>query len=173
MRKSLTVHDLCENYLAVTALGLVMGKGGKPKKASTRNVDSGRIERHIEPLLGRKLVRDLTQADVSRFIRDVSAGKTATVEKTENKRGKAVVEGGPGAAARTAGLLGGILSFAVSEGVIPLNPARGVKRPSDARRKRRLSPTEYRQLGAALTGAEADRETEQGLNAIWLLAHTG
>ncbi|WP_338664110.1 tyrosine-type recombinase/integrase [Pararoseomonas sp. SCSIO 73927] len=60
---------------------------------------------------------DLTLADVNRFIRDVTGGKTALVEKTERRRGKSIVEGGKGAAARTVGLLGGILSFAVSEGV--------------------------------------------------------
>src|SRR5438270_158550 len=85
-------------------------------------------------------------SDLPRFIRDVTTGKTAVVEKTANKRGRAVVEGGAGAAARTVGLLGGILSFAVSDGVIPFNPATGVKRPADNKRQRRLTAEEYRQL---------------------------
>jgi len=172
-RKSLTVTQLCDDYLKAAEKGLVMGKRRQPKKASTLYSDRGRIERHIKPLLGKKLVRDLTQADISRFIRDVSAGKTAAVVTTERKGGKAVVEGGAGTAARTAGLLGGILSFAVAEGVIPFNPATGVKRPADNRRQRRLNADEYRALGKALAAAEADRETEQGLYAIWLLALTG
>ncbi|MCH8683874.1 tyrosine-type recombinase/integrase [Pedomonas mirosovicensis] len=172
-RKSLTVTQLCDDYLKAAEKGLVMGKRRQPKKASTLYSDRGRIERHIKPLLGKKLVRDLTQADINRFIRDVSAGKTATVVTTERKGGKAVVEGGAGTAARTAGLLGGILSFAVAEGIIPFNPATGVKRPADNRRQRRLSVDEYRALGKALAAASADRETEQGLYAIWLLALTG
>jgi len=172
-RKSLTVKELCDNYLEAAERGLVMGKGGKAKKASTLYTDRGRIERHIKPLLGAKLVRDLAQADVNRFIRDVASGKTAAVEKTDKVRGKAIVEGGAGTAARTTGLLGGILSFAVSEGVIPFNPARGVKRPADNRRQRRLTAEEYRQLGKALDAADADRETEQGINGVWLLALTG
>ncbi|MCZ2982646.1 hypothetical protein NYY70_20930, partial [Acinetobacter baumannii] len=69
-------------------------------------------------------------------------------------RGKAVVEGGPGTAARTVGLLGGILSYAVSERVITVNPATGVKRPADKKRKRRLTPVEYAALGKALAEAE-------------------
>jgi len=133
-RNSLTVKELCANYLAAAERDLIMGKGNKPKKASTLYVDRGRINRHIVPLLGTRLVRDLTKADISRFRRDVMTGKTATVEKTEKKRGKAVVEGGPGTAARTTGLLGGILSYAVSEGTISINPAQGVKRPADGRR---------------------------------------
>src|SRR5690606_32997046 len=100
-RKSLTVSQLCDNYLAAAERGLIMGKGGKAKKASTLYTDRGRIDRHIRPLLGNKLVRDMTQADVARFIRDVASGKTAVVEKTERKRGKAIVEGGTGTAART------------------------------------------------------------------------
>jgi len=172
-RKSLTIKELCDNYLQAAERGLIMGKGGKPKKASTLYTDRGRIDRHIRPLLGSKLVRDVTQADVSRFIRDVASGKTATVEKTERKRGKAIVEGGTGTAARTAGLLGGILSFAVSEGVIPFNPATGVKRPADKRRQRRLTAAEFRELGKALAAAEADAETGQGINGAWLLILTG
>ena len=172
-RKSLTMKELCDNYLQAAERGLIMGKGGKAKKSSTLYTDRGRIQRHIKPLLGNKLVRDVTQADVSRFIRDVASGKTAAVEKTERKRGKAIVEGGTGTAARTAGLLGGILSFAVSEGVIQFNPAAGVKRPADKRRQRRLTADEYKALGKALAAAEADAETAQGIKGAWLLALTG
>jgi integrase len=136
-------------------------------------IDRGRIARHIVPLLGSKLVRDISQSDINRFIRDVASGKTATVEKTGKKRGKAIVEGGKGTAARTAGLLGGILSFAVSEGVIASNPARGVKRPADNHRTRRLSAEEYHQLGKALADAEEEAETAQGIAGVWLFALTG
>ena len=162
-RKSLTVKGLCDNYIQAAERGLIMGKGGRPKKVSTLGTDYGRIERHIKPLLGNKLVRELTQADINRFIRDVIGGKTAMVAPTEKKRGKAMVTGGRGAATRTTGLLGGILSFAVSEGVIPFNPAHGVKRPADSRRERRLTNSEYRVLGSAILAAEADVETPQGI----------
>jgi integrase len=164
---------LCDNYVAAAERGLIMGKRNLPKKQSTLYSDRGRIERHIKPLLGDRLVRDLVQSDVNRFIRDVTIGKTALVEKTDNKRGKAVVEGGAGTAARTAGLLGGILSFAVSEGIIPFNPSRGAKRQADGSRTRRLTSEEYRRLGKALKAALDEGDVEQGLNGIWLLALTG
>ena len=83
------------------------------------------------------------------------------------------MRGGKGTAARTAGLLGGMLSFAVSEGVIAANPARGAKRPADNHRTRRLSAEEYRQLGKALAEAQAEVEAPQGIAGIWLLALTG
>lgn len=172
-RKSMTVKDLCTRYMAAAEKGLIMGKRNRPKKASTLYVDRGRIARHILPLLGSKRVCDISQADINRFIRDVAGGKTASVQKTDKKRGKAIVEGGKGTAARTAGLLGGMLSYAVSEGIIAANPARGAKRPADNHRVRRLTVEEYRQLGKALADAQADAEASQGIAGIWLLALTG
>jgi integrase len=172
-RKSLTVSALCENYVAAAEGGLIMGKRNLPKKQSTLYSDRGRIERHIKPLLGARLVRDLAQSDLNRFVRDVTIGKTARVIMTRNKRGKAVVEGGAGTAARTAGLLGGILSYAVSEGIIPFNPARGVRRQADGARTRRLDSEEYWSLGRALKAAQDDGDVEAGLMGIWLLALTG
>ncbi|MCJ2012290.1 tyrosine-type recombinase/integrase [Methylobacterium sp. J-076] len=172
-RGSMTVAELCDAYLVAADKGLIMGKGGVSKKASTLYVDRGRIERHIKPLLGRRLVAELTQPDVQRFVRDVQAGKTAGVIKT-GFRGKAVVEGGPGTAARTVGLLGGILSYAISEQVITLNPAAGVKRPADRKRKRRLSPEEYASLGSALADAETTQtERWQAVAGVRLLSLTG
>jgi Arm domain-containing DNA-binding protein len=172
-RKSITVEELCDKYLTAAEGGLIMGKRNLPKKSSTLVSDRGRIAQHIKPLLGNKLVRDLTQADVNRFIRDVTLGKTARVVKSEKKRGKAVVEGGAGTAARTAGLLGGILTFAMDEGIRPDNPARGAKRQADGSRTRRLTPHEYRIVGKALKAAHDDADVDQGLHGIWLLALTG
>ena len=129
--------------------------------------------RHIVPLLGAKRVIELTKADVNRFLRDVASGKTATVEKTKKLRGKSIVRGGSGTASRTTGLLGGILSYAVSEGVIDVNPVDGIKKPADKRRQRRLTPAEYAQLGRALIACAEAGETRQVIDGIWLLALSG
>ena len=142
-RKAMSVSELCKAYLSATEKGLVLGKRNRPKKDSTLYVDRGRIQRHILPLLGNKKVRDLSTPDITRFMRDVAAGKTAVDIKT-GLRGRSIVEGGAGTAARTVGLLGGILSYAVSEGIIAVNPARGVKRPTGQRRKVRLTVDQYR-----------------------------
>ena len=171
-RKAITMRELCKQYLDAADRGLILGKGGRPKKASTVYTDRGRIDRHINPLLGHKLVREIEPSDINRFIRDVSAGRTAVTEKTANLRGKAIVKGGNGTASRTAGLLGGLLSFAVSEGVIEANPARGVRRPADNQRMRRLTAEEYRRLGEAITALEREGAI-QGTAAIRLLALTG
>jgi integrase len=172
-RASLTVKELCERYLRAAERGLILGKHGGAKKASTLLRDRSRIHRHILPLLGNRRVRDLTRADVLRFLRDVTAGKTALVEKTAKLRGKSVVEGGPGTAARGVGLLGGILSFAVSEGVIEVNPVHGVRRPADRKRTARLDPAGYRRLGRALESLAWEGGNASAIRAIRLLALTG
>lgn len=170
-RGSLTVSDLCDDYLKAARQGLIIGRSGKAKKSSTLETDAGRIERHIKPLLGKKLVIDLERSDIAKFISNITAGKTAYVGKSERLRGKIVVAGGAGTAARTTGLLGGILSYAVSQGVIKHNPAHGVKRPADQKRERRLSADEFKALGKALS--EADHIPWQAIVGIKLLAFTG
>jgi integrase len=171
-RKAMTVRQLCGAYLEAAGKGLILGKRGRPKKPSTLYVDRGRIERHVLPLLGSRPVRDLKAPDIARFMRDIASGKTAADLKT-GFRGRAIVEGGAGTASRTIGLLGGILSFAVSEGIIPANPARGVKRPADKRREIRLGAEEYRALGKAIDTAASEGENAAAILGIRLLALTG
>ncbi len=170
-RKAMTVKDLCERYIAAGEQGLLMGKRGKPKKDSTQYVDNGRIRRHIIPLIGARPVVDLTQADVVRMMRDITTGKTATVEKTEKKRGKAIVEGGAGTAGKAVTLVSAMLSFAQSEGIVQFNVARGIKKPAIGKRTRRLTAQEYRALGVALQAS--DNEPWQAIAGIWLFCLTG
>jgi integrase len=125
----------------------------------------------VIPLLGRRAVKEVTPANVRAFIRDIIAGKTAANVKT-GKRGRAIVEGGPGAAARTAGLLGGIFTYAVHSGYRPDNPVTGVERPADNRRRIHLNPDQYKALGDALSDATG-REPWQAVEAARLLALTG
>jgi integrase len=171
-RNAMSLRQLCHNYLVAAEKGLILGKRKRPKKASTLDTDRGRIDRHILPLLGSRRVRDLTTPDIVRFMRDVTAGKTAVDVKT-GFRGRAIVEGGAGTASRTVGLLGGILSFAVSEGIIVVNPVHGVKRPADDRREIRLTADQYRALGDVLAAAEAEGENLSAILGIRLLALTG
>jgi integrase len=171
-RNAITVGDLCREYLAKAEAGLIIGRKGLPKKASTLEIDRGRIARHIIPLLGKKPVRDLTSADVKRFLDAVTSGKTAATVKTK-PRGLARVTGGPTAAVRAVGLLGGMLTYAREVGYIEHNPAHGIRKPADKRRSFRLGPDEYRALGQALQAAERKGDHWQAIAAIRLLALTG
>ncbi len=168
----MTVAELCDEYLARAKIGQVLTRWGQAKRASTLATDAGRIERHIKPLLGHRTVKDLRPEDIVSFRDDVIGGKTAADIKTK-LRGRAIVKGGAGTAARTMGLLGGILTFARERGYRPDNPAVGVLRPAGSRRKVRLSIEQYRALGLALKAAEARGERWQAVQAIRVLALTG
>ena len=76
-------------------------------------------------------------------------------------------------AARTYGLLGGVLTYAVDQGHIVSNPAHDVRKPADGHREFRLDANGYRALGTALEAAEARAEPWQAVTAIRLLALTG
>lgn len=171
-RKAMTVKQLCAAYVDACEKGMILGKRGQPKKRSTLYVDRGRIDRHIVPLLGNDVVRNLTTPRINRFMREVASGRTTADIKTR-PRGRAIVKGGRGTAARTVGLLGGIMSFAINEGVIDANPVRGVKRPADKRREVRLSFDEYTRLGKALSESEALGVNPKAVVAAKLLALTG
>ncbi|TIS17792.1 MAG: DUF4102 domain-containing protein [Mesorhizobium sp.] len=172
-RKSMTVSQLCDQYLKAAEKGVILGRSRRPKKASTIEVDKGRIARHIKPLLGSKLVIDLDRADIVKFIRDVTTGKTARRDRSGKNGNRVLVTGGAGTAARTTGFLGGILTYAVGEGIIAANPVQGVPLPADNVRDRRLSGDEYRAIGKTLTGEQAEIDTPQAITGAWLLALTG
>jgi integrase len=171
--KAVTVKELCTRYLDDLKAGLILGKGGRPKKPTTIVTDTGRIERHIIPLIGTRRVKDLTKADINKVLKDIMAGKTRVSVKTKKLRGKAIVRGGAGTATRTVGLLGGILTYAVEAGIIESNPAHGVRKPKDNVRKRRLSEAEYRTLGEMLRGAARQEKYIMTVDIIRQIALTG
>ena len=171
-RQGLSVAELCREYLAKAQKGLIMTRRRKAKKPSTLYTDRGRIERHIIPLLGHRTVREVTAIDVRRFMQDVMSGKTSADVKTK-PRGRAIVRGGRGTASRTVGLLGGIFSYALAEGYRETNPAAGVLRPADERRRIHLGSEEYALLGKALSHAETNGEPWQALLTVRTLALTG
>jgi integrase len=170
--KSMTVKELCERYLADCERGLIPGKKGRPKRPSTLAIDRSRINRHIIPLLGNRKVKDLSSTDVTRFVRDVAEGKTKVDVKTR-RRGRAIVRGGIGTGTRGVGLLGGIFTYAIREGVIETNPAHGIRKVADAVRDRRLSDREYRVLGDILSGASTGLQFETVAKMIRAMALTG
>lgn len=171
--KAMSVKELCELYLNDLEAGLILGKGGRPKKATTIVTDIGRIQRHIIPLLGTRCVKDLTKAEINRVMKDIIAGKTRISVRTKKLRGKSIVRGGPGTAIRTIGLLGGILSYAVEAGIIESNPSHGIRKPKYDVRTRRLSEVEYRTLGEMLQKAAENEKYAMTVDIIRQIALTG
>jgi integrase len=175
-RGAITIADLCREYLDRAERGLLLirrGKGrGEAKKPSTLYTDRSRINGHIVPLLGHRTVRDLTTGDVESFLEQVITGKAASDKRTK-LRGRSIVRGGRGAAARTVGLLGAVLSYAVAKRYRGDNPAKGIIRPADNKRRVHLDADQYAALGRALAAAEERGEPWQAVEAMRLLALTG
>jgi integrase len=161
-RRDLTISQLCDLYL---------NEGCAHKKPTTIEIDTGRIKRHIKPLLGKKKVGQVDRRDVDRLLRDVADGKTAVDERTKF-RGRAIVRGGTGTANKAIALLGAIFSFAIDRGLVDTNPVTGVKRYREGRRERYLSAAELERLGNAIQAA-TQNELPGALTAIRLLALTG
>jgi integrase len=152
-RGAMTIDQLCREYLVKAEAGIVLTRRGEAKSESTLYTDTGRINRHIIPLIGKRTVKDFTFIDAGKFQRDVIAGKSAADIKTK-LRGRAIVTGGKGTAARTMGLLGGIFTYAVSEGYRLDNPCNGIVRPKDGTHEWRMDDAGYRQFGKCLAAAE-------------------
>jgi len=58
-RKAMTVEELCAAYLEAARAGLVLTRFHKPKRPSTIAIDEGRVSRHVVPLIGKLIARDL------------------------------------------------------------------------------------------------------------------
>ena len=125
VRNSPTVQQLCDEYVAEMDARRTNGSG---KKTSTIVTDKGRIKNYIAPRPGKLKVASVTQADVEAFMHDLS----------------------PGSAKRIIGLTGAIFSYAVKRRLRETNPVRGIEKPKDRNKLRRLSVAEYAQLGGAL-----------------------
>jgi len=167
-----TVEEFCWRYLNDAEKGLVRYRG-RPKKPSTIATDRGRIERHIIPLLGSKLIKNVSSGEVEQFMHDVAEGATQTDFKPTKKFARVRVQGGIGTASRTVGLLGSIFTYAMKKRLVGENPVRGVERYKDNKRTRVLSDEEWRSLGRALDDYRADGGNSHAINIIILIAYTG
>lgn len=146
-RKAKTVSQLCDEYLKVEANRI---------KPSTLAMDRSRIEAHVKPLIGSRPVASLKPADLERFLQDVLKGKTAKKPKAGKRPRGGLTAGGPGVASRTLGMLGTILQRAVRDGLLPSNPARGIKRPKDQPKAPPFSFDRVKQIGDAMRAIEAE-----------------
>ena len=122
--------------------------------------------------MGKRHLATLCPADLQRFQRDVTSGKTAADVRTK-PRGRAIVGGGPGTAARATVVLGAMLSWAVGRELRPDNPAKGVKLNKPGKRERFLSTVELAHLGEAFATAERTGVNRLSLAALRLLLLSG
>jgi len=143
----------------------------RPKRPATVAIDQGRVARHIVPLIGTIPARHLRRADVQHMADGIAKGKTAGTFSGK-PRGRAVVTGGAGTAARVIELLGGIYSWGEKREMVPgPNPARGVETARGEAKDRVLSADELQGLGEALGASEAAMPMPTA--ALRLIALTG
>jgi integrase len=170
-KRALDVSELCEEYLTAARAGLVITRFKRPKRPATVAIDEGRILRHIKPLIGRIPARDLKRSDVQRMADAIAQGQTSGIFAGK-PRGRAVVTGGTGTAARVVELLGGIYSWARKRELVPpMVPTQGVERARGDAKDRVLSAEELSRLGCALTAGEDKAPMAAG--ALRLIALTG
>jgi integrase len=100
------------------------------KKPTTIRADKSRIKVHIAPKLGKFRVASITNEQIEDFMRSMPIGSQS----------------------RNMGLLGAIFTYGVKRKLRTDNPCRGIKKPAQTKRTRRLSDGEYAQLGAQLNG---------------------
>ncbi|MBI2740786.1 MAG: site-specific integrase [Rhodospirillales bacterium] len=170
IRIGMSVKEVCDWYLEQAEAGRLLGRNRRPIKASTLKSDRGRIETHIKPLLGPRLVSRLTLQDIEGMQADIAAGKSARGRK-KGRGGQST--GGPGVASRAISTLRALLGHAARLGVIGKNPAQGVRQLAVGSRKRRLSEDELRRLGRVMRRAAAEGEHPTGLGAIRLMLLSG
>jgi integrase len=173
-QKGITVGEVCDWYLTEAEAGRLLGRKGRPIKASTLATDRNRIDAHVKPLLGTKPVQSLAVHDIEAMQADIAAHKTAVKPDAGKKRKRGgAPRGGAGTAGRTLGMLRTIFEHATRKGLISSNPARGARKFADGKRKIRLSMNEIRALGDAMREAAAEGENPTGLAAIKLILLTG
>ena len=170
VRAGMSVSDVCDWYLEEAEAGRILGRNRRPIKASTLKMDRSRIETHIKPLLGARLVSGLTLRDIEGMQADIAAGKSARGRKA-GRGGKST--GGSGVASRTVGTLRGLLGHAARLKVVGKNPAEGVRQLAVERRQRRLSDDELRHLGNIMRTLAGEGEHPTGLAAIRMMLLSG
>lgn len=116
VRRKTTVAAFCDWYLKEARAGRILGCRNRPIKASTLAMDKSRIETHIKPLLGKRLVYTLKIADIEGMQSDIVEGKTAKL-RGEGRGG--AIAGGAGVAARAVSTLQSILGHATRLDQIP------------------------------------------------------
>lgn len=104
-RTALTVAELIDRYLDE-------GPATRPAKRETSwKADRGNLNHHARPQLGDRLVTELTRSDVARMIKGVIEGDTARPATKTKTRGRVIVRGGPGIAARVLASFRAMLSW--------------------------------------------------------------
>lgn len=141
-----TISDACDRYLSEHV--------AIHNKASSESEFRRNVEVYVRPSLGK--------------------AKLSSISRQKIRSWHGAMRGTPYQANRALACLSKILSLCVNEwDYIAINPAIGVKRFEEVKRKRYLSARELTTLGEALARAEAEGESPTAVGALRLLVLTG
>jgi integrase len=169
-RAGMTVAEVCDWYLEEAEAGRLLGRNRRAIRASSVAGDRSRIEKHIKPLIGTRIVSHLKLADIEGLQADIAAGKSARGRRL-GRGGQ--TSGGAGVAGRAIGTLRSLFNHARRLGIIEQSPANGVRVITSERLKRRLIVGEVRHLGKIMLQMEREGEHPTGLAAIRVMLLTG
>jgi len=170
----MSVNDVIDKWLQTDALRSRMRGPRFGTLRNPRDVKSNgsQLKRHVRPLIGKVKISELTKKDIKKMQNEISIGKTAITERT-GFRGLARVTGGEGTAGKAVRILGTVLSYAVREGYIAVNPAAGIIIPPNRKVERYLSKEEHIRLERVLFDMSEEPKYERGVAIIRLLMLTG
>lgn len=135
-----TVSELIDAYLCD-------GPPTKPtKRQSTWVTDASNLNRHIRPLLGRRVVDSLTMPEAARAIRDIAIGKTACSGPGKKPRARICVTGGESTAKRARTTAAAMCAWGIKHGLVQGNPFAGVEVGLTTARERFLDAAEIARL---------------------------
>ena len=176
----ITVSHVCDWYLEQALAARILGRKGRPIKASTIAMDQSRIETHVKPLIGRRPVRTLTAHDIEEMQADIAAGKTAMPRRASKAGGErqkkprgGIATGGDGVAARSLGMIRTIFEHARRKRLITENPAKGARKLADQKRQGRLTLDQVGLLGKALRESATEGDNPTGLAVIRFIMLSG
>ena len=155
-----TVRGMMDRYIDDHAM--------EHKKASSVRADKANIENHIIPILGKKFVADVSDADIDRFKKAVKAGKTAKARKDKKS-----IQGGPVIANRCLALLSKAFNMSIRWKWRNDNPVALVAKYKEIKKERFLSEKEFAALFDALNQEEKDVGNSFAIAALRLLTMTG
>lgn len=172
-RRRMKMSDLIDFY---EKDGCFIQRGkrqGFPMKKRTKDYTMARLRHHVVPLLGKRIVGDITSGEIERFFKDVCEGKTAKQERLGPRR-VVTVRGGDGAARKVFRDLSAVYSFAIRHEIVDKNPClTAAVRKTDNQNERYLTLDEVQRLGKALDELAAEGANAKALDIMRLWALTG
>ncbi len=165
--RDFTLRELVERWL-------LEGPAAAPsKRQSSWEADARKLRLHIIPLLGDRLIREISRGDIELAQHAIAMGKTARVGE-KNGRSRSIVRGGEGIARSSVLSLSSCLTWAVNRDLLQENPCFKVKKSKVRNVERFLSKEEAERLLLTLENMQASGEIDPRFaDIVRLLLLTG